>query len=415
MDPGCYERLFVPRRVMGFQVVRILVLSNLYPPAAVGGYERMCADVVERWRRRGHEVTVLTSTFGGVGPDAGTRRSLSLYWNGEAVVCPQMLQQIRVEHGNQRALARALRAARPEVVSVWGMGGLSLGLLQAIADRELPIVYVVGDDWLVYGRWADCWTRRLDAYSPRIRCLARLLGLPSGPPALGGSGAFYFVSDFTRRRAEEVAGMQMPRAAVVPAGIDHSEFPPAAPFARSWRWRLLCVGRVEPIKGFDAAIRALAELPAETTLTIVGRGGSYRDGLVTLARELGLADRVRWERCERSELAPRYQSADTLIFPSTGHEAFGLVPLEAMACGTPVVATGVGGSAEFLVGEENCLIVPPDNPQEIAAAVRRLVADDALRMRLVAGGTETAAQFSVDRQAAELEEAHLTLVRAAPG
>jgi glycosyltransferase involved in cell wall biosynthesis len=103
-----------------------------------------------------------------------------------------------------------------------------------------------------------------------------------------------------------------------------------------------------------------------------------------------------------------------LIFPSTGHEAFGLVPLEAMACGTPVVATGVGGSAEFLAGEENCILVPPDSPAEIAAALRRLAADDGLRRRLVSAGIDTAAQFSVERQAAALEEANLAVARRVP-
>jgi glycogen synthase len=397
--------------------MRILVLSNLYPPTAVGGYERMCRDVVERWRAGGHEITVLTTTFGGVAQlqEPGVRRQLHLYWNGEEIVCPPLLQQIRIERANQRALARTLRAVRPEVVSVWGMGCLSLGLLSTIIDRRLPLVYVVGDDWLVYGRWADCWSRRLDDHAPRVRRLARLLRLPGAPDAVGASGAFRFVSEFTRRRAEEVAGMKMSRVAVVAGGIDHTDFPPAVPRYRSWRWRLLCVGRLERAKGFDAAIRALRELPSEAALTIVASVGSYRDELVRLTRQLGIAERVQWqERCDRSELGPRYRSADVLIFPSTGTEAFGLVPLEAMACGTPVVATGAGGSAEFLAADENCVLVPPDSPTAIAGALRRLAEDAELRRRLVRAGVETAAQFSVERQAAALEEAHTAVACSAP-
>jgi glycogen(starch) synthase len=394
--------------------MRILVLSNLYPPAAVGGYERMCRDVVERWRARGHEVTVLTTTFGGTEQpaEAGVHRLLAFYWNGEEILCPPLLQQIRLERANQRALARTLRAARPDVVSVWGMGCLSLGLLSAIIDRGLPVTYVVGDDWLVYGRWADCWTRRLDSYSPRVRRLAHLLRLPGPPRALGAAGAFSFVSEFTRRRAEEVAGMEMPRAAVVPAGIDHTDFPLAAPRERPWRWRLLCVGRLERAKGFDTAIRALVQLPSETTLTIVG-GGSYRHELARLTRELGVADRVRWEQCDRSELAGHYRSADALIFPSTGNEAFGLVPLEAMAGGTPVVATGAGGSSEFLTHERNCVLVAPGSVEDVVAALQRLARDDALRRRLVSAGLETAAHFSVERQAAALEKVHAAEARSA--
>ena len=207
--------------------------------------------------------------------------------------------------------------------------------------------------------------------------------------------------------------MEIPHAAVVPAGIDHTDFPPAVPQERPWRWRLLCVGRLERGKGFDAALRALTALPPETGLTIVGSVGAYRDELVRLTRELRVVDRVRWERCDRSELAPHYRAADALIFPSTGTEAFGLVPLEAMACGTPVVATGVGGSAEFLAHEQNCLLVAPGSAEEVVAALERLSADAALRRRLVSAGLETAARFSVDRQAVELEKAHLAAARLA--
>lgn len=391
--------------------MRVLVLSNLYPPAAVGGYERMCRDVVERFRRRGHEVAVLSSAFG----------RLSLYWDGDEIVCPPLLRRARLERANQRALGRALGSVRPDVVSVWGMGALSLGLLTTIADRGLPVVYVVGDDWLVCGRWADCWTRGLDEGSKGAYLLGRLLRLPAPPDAIGSTGTFCFVSEFTRRRAGEVGGVDAADATVVPAGIDFGDFPPAQPDERPWRGTLLCVGRIEPAKGFDTAIHSLARMPADTTLTIVGPGGSHREELEQLARDLGREHRVSWTQVDRSELRARYRAADALLFTSTGSEAFGLVPLEAMACATPVVATAAGGSAEYLVGEENCLVVPPADPEAVEGAVAKLSNDPALRRRIVAGGLKTAARFTVDRLASELELVHraavdrVTSIRATSG
>jgi glycosyltransferase involved in cell wall biosynthesis len=77
------------------------------------------------------------------------------------------------------------------------------------------------------------------------------------------------------------------------------------------------------------------------------------------------------------------------------------------------VATGAGGSAEFLAHEENCLLVAPERPTEIAAALRRLAADDELRRRLALGGVATALRFGVERQATALEEAHLAVAGAA--
>lgn len=380
--------------------MRILVLSNLYPPPAVGGYERMCRDVVERFRRHGHEVDVLSSADG----------RLAMYWDGHEVVCPPLLRRARLELANQRALRRALGSVRPDVVSVWGMGGLSLGLLTTIADRGLPVVYVVGDDWLVYGRWADCWTRSLDEGSKGARLLGRLLRLPAPPDAIGSTGAFCFVSEFTRRRADEVGGVAAADAVVVPAGVDLLDFPLPQPEERRWRGTLLCVGRVEPAKGFDTAIRALARMPADATLTIVGPGDSHREELERLAGDLGVGQRVSWTQLDRSELRERYRAADALLFTSTGPEAFGLVPLESMACATPVVATAAGGSAEYLVGGENCLVVRPGDPEAVEGALAKLSNDPALRRRIVAGGLETAAQFTVDRQASELERVHRAAV-----
>jgi glycogen(starch) synthase len=391
--------------------MRILVLTNLYPPAAVGGYERMCRDVVTRFRERGHEISILTSTFGAphdeTGDDAeSVHRRLGIYWDGVEIVCPPLRRQIPLERTNQRELSRLLRSFRPDRVSVWGMGGISLGLLSTLAGRRLPTTYVVGDDWLVFGGWADCWTRRLGE-RPLRRLTGGVLRLPGAPASLGSTGTFCFVSEFTRRRAEEVAGLELRNAPVISAGIETREFPLARPDERPWRWRLLCVGRLQPAKGFDTAIRALRALPSAATLTIVGNGdSSRRDDLARLARDIGVADRVRFLRSERSEMRTHYRSSDVLLFPSTGHEAFGLVPIEAMACATPVIATGVGGSAEFLADESNCLLVAPADAKALADAVRRLSRDASLREQIIDGGLHTAARLTVDHQADALEELH---------
>jgi glycogen synthase len=81
-----------------------------------------------------------------------------------------------------------------------------------------------------------------------------------------------------------------------------------------------------------------------------------------------------------------------VLFPVRWEEPWGLVPLEAMAAGRPVVATATGGAAEYLRDGENALVVPPDDPVALAAAVRRLE-DEGLRARLVAGGRATAARY----------------------
>src|SRR5690606_10838090 len=99
-------------------------------------------------------------------------------------------------------------------------------------------------------------------------------------------------------------------------------------------------------------------------------------------------------------------SADVCVFPSEWEEPFGLVPLEAMACDTPVVASGVGGSGEFLVDEGNCLLFEPGDPRSLAAAVERISSDGSLRTRLVRNGRISARHFDVDHLADAFEAWH---------
>jgi glycosyltransferase involved in cell wall biosynthesis len=198
-------------------------------------------------------------------------------------------------------------------------------------------------------------------------------------------------------------------ADVVYSGIDPVDFPLAvdADPGHTWSWRLLAVGRIEPRKGFDVAIRALAQLPRATLRLLGHPDPSHLASLWDLARELGVADRLEVATVPRSALAAEYADADVVLFPSRWAEPFGLVPVEAMSQATPVVATALGGSAEFLVDGGNCAVVPPDDAAALAAAVERLAGDTALRSRLARGGLVTAAGLTVDRLADVMEAWHL--------
>lgn len=97
---------------------------------------------------------------------------------------------------------------------------------------------------------------------------------------------------------------------------------------------------------------------------------------------------------DRAGLMEAYASADVVVFPVQWREPWGLVPLEAMARGRPVVATGRGGSGEYLVDGENCLLFDAEDPDALAAALMRLASDAGLRERLREAGLATAAQHT---------------------
>jgi glycogen synthase len=395
--------------------VRILAISNMYPPHHYGGYELSCRDVMERFEDNGHDVTVLTTTMRvpGVADPPGEdptriRRELDFYWRDHVLQSPTLPRRIRVERANQQALARAMREVRPDVVSVWNMGAMSLGLLTTLVGGSVPLVYNVCDDWLDYGPHLDAWTR-LFATRPRLGALiARATRVPTTVPELGSTGTFCFVSERTRRHAKERTGAQFPRSTIVYSGIDGRDFPPrAVRTALAWSWRLLFVGRIDERKGIETLVRALPLLPADATVDLVGQGDAEEiNRLRAIAAELGVANRVSFGSCDRSELRDRYVAVDAVVFPSTWDEPFGLVPVEAMACSTPVVASGTGGSAEFLVDGVNCVLFRVGDEVALAEALVRLADDSELRRSLVEGGLATAADLTIDRLAQTLEAWH---------
>jgi D-inositol-3-phosphate glycosyltransferase len=189
--------------------------------------------------------------------------------------------------------------------------------------------------------------------------------------------------------AAELAAMGVPaeRVRIVPCGVDPTHFAPTAPApsaARTARQapRLLAAGRMVPRKGFDRAIRALADVPGAELLIA---GGPAPDALHTdpegerlrkLAAEHGVADRVQLLGAVSHADMPALMSDADLLLSTPVYEPFGIVPLEAMACGTPVVATAVGGQLDTVVDDHTGLLLPPDTPDDVlAAAVRGLLAD----------------------------------------
>lgn len=379
-----------------------------------------CQDVVTSWRERGHRVAVLTTTLAVPGApaddqEADVLRELRFYWDDHVLVSPPPWRRLAIERHNQARLRAALARFQPDVVSVWNMGAMSLGMLTTVHRMEIPMVLVVCDDWLVYGTRLDAWTR-LFRDRPRLaRVVRRLGGVPTGPPDLDQVGPACFVSEFTRARSRAWSPWSLRRSTVVYSGIDPADFPlvePAACARGQWRWQLLYVGRLDARKGVETLIRALRLLPEQASLDILGRGPQgYADRLRGLADELGLHDRVRFGVAARDQLYERYRAADTVVFPSEWDEPFGLVPVEAMACGTPVVATGTGGSSEFLLDGINCLLCPPGDPVALAGVIQRLAAEEGLRRAVGEGGLRTASELSVDRLAELLEAWHLAAAR----
>ena len=369
----------------------------MYPPHHFGGYELVWRSAMEFLRGRGHEVRVLTTDLmtAADGPDAAyVHRELRWHWTPGGFVPPSLRERVATARHNHAVLRRHVGDFRPDVVAWWSMGGLSLTLLEDVRRRGLPAVAFVHDDWLDYGRTVDGWLTLLGG---RKRAAAPLVERLAGIPAtvdFGRAASWAFVSESTRDRAERL-GLGLRRTEVAHSGIDGAFLDPAP--QEEWGWRLLYVGRLDERKGVRTAIEAVSHLPDATRLRVAGgwdKGEAAR--LRDLAGALGLEGRVEFAgQLDREALHEAYGWCDAVVFPVIWEEPWGLVPLEAMARGRPVAATGRGGSAEYLRDGGNCVLFPAGDPAALAAAVRRL-ADPGVRGRLRGAGLETARRHTQD-------------------
>jgi glycogen synthase len=375
--------------------VRVLAVGNMYPPHHLGGYELVWRSAMRELRARGHVTRVLTTDLRMESvsePDEPeTFRELRWYWRDHAWPRFGWRATIALERHNAVVLDRHLEEFDPDVISWWAMGGMSLALIERVRRRGLPAVGFVADDWLIYGPKVDAWTRRFRGWrSPAASLAVRLTGLPAAVD-LDVAARYVLISETVRNRARAEGGWRLEGSTIAHLGVDPDFLDPRP--ERDWGWRLLYVGRIDPRKGIEDAVRALAVLPDEATLAIAGDGDpDERERLRVLIASLGLGDRVEMIGMRsHAELPDVYAAADAVLFPVRWPEPWGIVPLEAMALGRPVAATGTGGSGEYLSDGVNCVLATPEDPVSLARSVRRLAEDPQLRARLREGGVRTAA------------------------
>jgi glycosyltransferase involved in cell wall biosynthesis len=369
--------------------MRVLVISNVFPPRELGGYERTCAAFVRHLRDLGHVVRVLTS-------DHPPTRAMTAgeEWPGvDRVLRFRGLQDrpVATLKNDRRDLGVALRTARewaPDAITLWGMNGLGRALVPGLRAADVPVSARVGDNWL----------ENLLRLRARHRGAKRLARAALGVPLAGDLGhvrRWVFNSRYMLESARSL-GLDAPDASVVHSGVDVDAIPrrPPAP----WRGRLLYLGRIDGHKGVDTAVRAVAEVEGASLRVVGPAEPAALSELSALIDESRASDRVEIRPpVDRQGAIAELGRADAVLFPARWPEPWGKVPLEAMAAGVPVIASGTGGSAEYLRHGENALVAAPDDPGVWAQAIGRVAQDESLRATLRQAGFATAARYSERR------------------
>ena len=365
--------------------MKILLTSVLNPwESGHGGGQVLTHDLAAALARRGHEITVGYST-----------RDPSVIPAG----LPYATDNVRhTERVYLTPLKRALRVAkrgvgRWDIVHAQGLEGafLSLALKRACPlvttshHPDPPELHVVPARWRPLARMRWVWLhiaalleRRALIHADHVVCTSRHSEI-----LLRSRG--YLRSDA--------------RVTVVHSGVSVAGVEATAQRAHV----LLCVARLDGHKGIDVLLQAIARLGPETGLLEIYGEGLEEARLKNLARSLGIEHRVSFRgRVARGDVLARIAQAEVLVLPSRAENFPGVV-LEAMALGTAIVATNVGGIPEAVTSEREALLVEPNDPQALADAIGRLARSRDLRQELAANAFARAREFTWERSATKLE------------
>jgi glycosyltransferase involved in cell wall biosynthesis len=393
--------------------MRILVISNLFPPAVRGGYEVLCAETVKRLRER-HDVMVLTSGSDEAPSEPGVKRELELLPIGKRSALRSPLAAL----SSAKATRRLLGSFQPELIFVWNGAHIPHAAIRLSEYFGAPVAYSVAEHWFggLYKR--DQFTRHLPPGDTGVRRLwARVVQTVNRHPALRieverkTPVSICWVSDALRRGTELPPTVDPVVQRVIYTGVHDPELwmgierrPPTDPPTIAF------VGRLEEQKGPSVAYRALAALRdhhgIDAQLKLAGRGAPEELLLLDrLAKELDIEDRVKLlGQLDQRGVGEMLAGASALVVPSTWQEPSGGVCLEGGLARVSVVASRSGGMPEGLREEEHALYFPIGDAEACAAALARVLTDTAQTEARTARAFERARQFNFDNYMAQIEE-----------
>ncbi|MGH3029513.1 MAG: glycosyltransferase family 4 protein [Gaiellaceae bacterium] len=398
--------------------MRILVVTNLFPPDIRGGYEVRCAGVVEYLRRR-HDVVVLTTAHGRckrcVEPHV-LRELPFLETDARGVVLRAPAASLRAAH----TVKRVLGEFAPDFVYVWNGWNIPHSALFVLQQARLPLAFSVGEQWFARIYSGDKFMRHLTPGRRGLRLVwgGLMRGVNLHPDLrlrldVVGEAAVAWNSNALRRSVGIPPGIAPVLERVIypaPTRYDYFSNLERKPGDGA---SIAFVGRIERAKGPEIAVRALAGLRTRhglrARLVLAGREdpGMRRD-IDRLAEDLGVKGQVDLPGFLGTEALGRLLSeADAIVIPSTWLEPFGIVSLEAALARVPIVAARSGGLTEAIREGEHALFFPARDADACADALAATLRDGDATAARVTRAFAHARTFSFERHA----EAHERFIR----
>jgi glycogen(starch) synthase len=401
--------------------MKILFISNFYPPHVIGGYETLCLEIADGLEKRGHKTSILTSTYGydrGFS-DGNIHRLLSLegdlqfYKMKDAWLYPQRNRR------NIDCLHRLIIRQKPDIVFVWGMWNLSNRLAyEAEKLMGSRVVYYFANPWPIEANmhqafWDSPTTSMMNTIVKKIvRIPARVILRDEWQKLPLKFENAPCCSNAQRDQLLE-AGIPLQDAPVIYEGIDLKDYLAQAEkreYQSDGVLSLVFVGILAEHKGVHTAIEALNQLTIKKRsgihLTILGKGHEqYTERLHRLVDEYQLSEHVTFQSpIPRAELPEFLGKFDALLLTSIWAEPLARIMQEGLASGMVVIGSANGGTAETIIHGENGLLFKAGDASELADCINLLLDQPEKRRFLAVNGVQTAKQrFDINIMVNEIE------------
>lgn len=427
--------------------MKVLIVSNLYPPHHHGGYELRCAQVADHLLANGHEVRVVTSRYrvGGtthlaeIGEDVVGKVPVSRFLRHHRLDAQPRgrrlynLGIVRDQIEDIQRFGQILDDFAPDVVNWWNLEGVTKAILRMSADRQVPSVHCIDDGWLIneFGAagdidlplWFEFW-RGLWGPRPLRPLVRRILapierrlerkGVPTKVFALPDAHACY-ISGFWRFKFERT-GLAFRSSEVTYGGVSPEKFFKSRSLDdfTEGPLRMLYAGYINPDRGLHTIVEALGLVPPDIRERMhlsVASGGpvipdDYVNGIHARVEQLGLSKHVTFlGRLQHDQMAAVYAAHHMLVFASTRSEGMPMVMMEAMCAGCAVPNTGSGGSIE-LSDRAGTPLFPKDHPFALSRLLTALERDRRWLAEVALSGQNTVLRdFTIERMLTQTADA----------
>lgn len=401
--------------------MKILFISNLFPPNAVGGYERLCAHVSDNFSKQ-HDVVVLTSNYGKIvsfEDKYGVYRKLTLLTNHDDIYRSLEIsngERQKINDENIKTLNDVIRLESPDLIFAWNLYFLDISFLDELQKLKLKTIFFLTDNWLI----SFLNPNFLPIYFSKIT-ESENCGIIKKMKILVRNLYFFFhrrndkfnldsdvifSSQFMQKLYKE-ADINFRKSEIIYNGVELKGFAEKE-IDRNYVFNeriinILFVGRLVHIKGAHVLLDAFSRLilkygKRNLHLTIIGDSIDieYVGKLHRQIKEFGINEFVNFKEFVKEEdLFEEFQKYDIYIFPSL-YEPFSLILIQALAAGIPTIASDAGGNTEIVIDESTGLLYDKFSASDLARKMNRLLSDKDLLRKISLGGREKAKEFELD-------------------